>query len=122
MSGTPTPPAPSCPTPCTTERTLFAGFTTVDDADTAQRIAAALVDDGLAACAQVSGAPVVSHYLWRGKRETASEFVVTVKFDGRRAAAVEKRLKELHPYDTPQWYAVRAEIVSAEYLAWAVGE
>lgn len=120
MSGTPKPPAPSSPTPCTTERALAVGVTTVDDRDAASRLAGILVDEGLVACAQVSGSPVTSHYRWKGKRETADEYTVTLKFPDTRADEVEKRLLELHPYETPQWYVLVADRVSPAYLAWVL--
>lgn len=40
---------------------------------------------------------------------------------GNRAAASEKRLRERPPYDTPQWYAVKADRAGADYLDWATG-
>ena len=98
---------------------MLVGFTTIDDRDAAHRLAETLVSEGLAACAQVGGTPVVSYYRWKGKLETTPEFVVTLKFSAARASDVEARLKRLHPYETPQWYVVRPELVSAEYLGWA---
>lgn len=111
-----TSPAPSA---WTTEA-LYVGATTFAGRDDAERVARALVDEGLAACAQLGG-PVVSTYRWEGKRCEENEYTLTLKFIGARGDALEKRLRELHPYTTPQWYAVRADRVSPDYLAWATG-
>lgn len=95
----------------------FVGWTTCPDADSAERLARTLVTERLAACAQVSG-PLISFYEWRDAIERAEEWRITLKFTGATAAALARRLAEIHPHDTPQWIAVRADIVSPDYLAW----
>ena len=102
------------------DTTLFIGRTTFATRDDAGRVARTLVEEGLAACAQLSG-PIRSVYRWEGKLHDDEEFALTLKFTGDRAEAFERRLLELHPYKTPQWVAVRADVVGADYLAWAAG-
>ena len=62
----------------------------------AARIAQALVDARLAACVNIVQAPVRSVYRWKGKVETAREFLLVIKSSRRRFAALERLVKRLH--------------------------
>jgi periplasmic divalent cation tolerance protein len=88
------------------------------------RLARALVEERLAACATVlPGA--VSIYRWKGQMETADEVVLLIKTTEEQVAALEKRLKELHSYETPEFLVLKVEGGNEEYLAWlksSVGE
>lgn len=97
---------------------MFAAWTTTGNRDDADRLARDAVEQGLAACAQVDG-PITSHYRWQGKLESATEFRVWFKCLPERLADLEKWVLARHPYDTPQWLAVRAESVGEKYLSWA---
>jgi periplasmic divalent cation tolerance protein len=97
---------------------MFLGWTTVANAEDADRLAQGAVAARLAVCVQVDG-PVVSHYEWAGQMETACEFRLLFKFLPEQAAALEAWLHAHHPYDTPEWVVVRAEHVSEKYLSWA---
>jgi periplasmic divalent cation tolerance protein len=83
------------------------------DADAAAR---QLVDEGLAACVMV-GATSTSYYRWEGKRERAEERPLTIKTTRDQVAAVESRLKALHPYELPECVVVDGQ-ASAPYGAW----
>lgn len=100
---------------------LMIGWTTTDRRDVAERLARGLVEAGLAACVQVSG-PIVSTYRWEGRLETAEEFRLAVKFAASRADDVAQWLAANHPYDTPQWVAVRAAAVGEKYLKWVLDD
>ncbi len=52
--------------------------TTTERREDAERIARALVEQRLAACAQVSG-PITSTYRWQGEIETAQEWQCRAK-------------------------------------------
>lgn len=84
----------------------------------ADRIAAEVVGRNLAVCVQIDG-PIVSHYRWEGRLESASEFRLCFKLLEAHAAALESHVLALHPYDTPEWLVVRAERVGEKYLSWA---
>ena len=83
----------------------------------AQRIAAAVIERRQAACAQVCG-PIESTYRWQGQIETAQEWQCAIKTRGEMYAAVEKTIRELHAYETPEIIATRIEAGSAAYLKW----
>ena len=88
------------------------------DADAAA-LARTLVDERLAACVNVL--PVMtSIYRWQGKVEQDREQQIVIKTSSDRVAALQARLRELHPYDLPEFLVLDAG-GSEAYLAW-VGE
>jgi len=91
--------------------------TTTETKEDAGRIARALVEGRLAACVQIIG-PIESTYSWKGKIETATEYLCLGKTRATLFAEVEKTIKSLHPYETPEIVAVSIATGSAEYLAW----
>jgi len=91
--------------------------TTLPDENTAQRLGRSLVEERLAACAQVVG-PVSSTYWWRGAVEQSREWYCYLKTTQASFAALSQRLKELHPYDVPEIIAVPILEGSSEYLRW----
>ena len=99
---------------------MLIAWTTVGTLDDADRLAADVVADGLAACVQIDG-PVVSHFRYEGKHERVEEFRLCFKLLPNQLADLEKRVLGAHPYDTPEWLVVRAEQVGEKYLSWAKG-
>jgi periplasmic divalent cation tolerance protein len=84
----------------------------------ARRIGHALVEAQLAACVNVAQAPVESIYRWKGRVETATEFLMIIKTSRAHFAAVEVAVKRLHTYDIPEIIALPIEKGSRHYLAW----
>ena len=95
------------------------GWTTVASEETARELAQGLVKARLAACVQISS-PITSVYVWQGKQEETQEWRLTVKFPSSNALALEEWLKAHHPYKVPQWVALQAQLVSLDYLQWAL--
>ncbi|MGH7631289.1 MAG: divalent-cation tolerance protein CutA [Gemmatimonadales bacterium] len=91
--------------------------TTVATREDADRIAAALVEERLAACVQVAG-PIASTYRWQGAVERAAEWYCHCKTTRARYPALEARLRALHPYQTPEIIAVPIVAGLPAYLAW----
>jgi periplasmic divalent cation tolerance protein len=91
--------------------------TTLPDQAAAEHVADRLVKERLAACAQVLG-PVSSTYRWRGEIEHATEWYCHLKTTASCAAAVEARIRELHPYETPEIIAVPIAQGNPDYLRW----
>ena len=89
------------------------------DADAAA-LARTLVDERLAACVNVI-APVTSVYRWKGQVESDQEQQLIIKTREERVPALEVRLRELHPYELPEFIVIPVGGGSAAYLAW-VGE
>jgi len=103
------------------ERRLHVVTTTLPGRADAETIARALVDEGLAACAQI-GADIHSWYRWRGEREDRPETPLVLKVRADRLEACVGRLQALHPYETPEILARMVDWADPGYLAWAYGE
>jgi periplasmic divalent cation tolerance protein len=83
----------------------------------AEKLAATLVEERLAACVNILP-PMRSVYRWQGKVERADERQLLIKTGLGRVRALEKRVKELHPYDVPEFLAVRIDRTAKDYLSW----
>jgi periplasmic divalent cation tolerance protein len=90
---------------------------TCANASEAERIAQALVEERLAACVNIH-ASVRSIYRWQGKVERAREVPLTIKTSGRFFPRLERRIRELHRYDTPEIVALPVATGSRDYLLW----
>jgi periplasmic divalent cation tolerance protein len=92
-------------------------FTTFANEADAARVARALVEERLVACASLlSGARSV--YRWKDAVEDTSEVVVLMKTRKQDWTALVSRLHELHPYETPECVAVRIAAGAPRYMAW----
>ena len=91
--------------------------TTLPDQAAAERLAGTLVDERLAACAQVLG-PVSSTYSWQGVTERSTEWYCHLKTTESKLSALQARIAELHPYEVPEIIAVPILGGDAEYLRW----
>ena len=91
--------------------------TTLPQEAAAQRVATCVVEERLAACAQVLG-PLSSTYRWEGTVERSQEWYCHVKTTAHRVAALQKRIRELHPYDVPEIIVVPIVGGEAGYLRW----
>ncbi len=97
---------------------LLVLVTTLPDREAAASVAAALVREGLAACAQV-GPDLVSWYEWEGEVTSAPEVRLLLKVTEELYEACARRLAALHPYEVPQVTAWRADRVGEAYGRWA---
>jgi periplasmic divalent cation tolerance protein len=86
-------------------------------AEEARRVARILVEERLAACANVIPA-VESIYRWKGEVETAPETLVLFKTNIDRYYQFEARLKQLHSYEVPEILALQAHAGLLDYLRW----
>jgi periplasmic divalent cation tolerance protein len=96
-------------------------ITTLPNADSAHALAHALVEQRLAACANVL-APCRSVYRWQGKVEDAEEVPLLIKTSAARYAALEAAIRAAHPYELPEIVAVRIDKGLPAYLAWVAAE
>ena len=91
------------------------------DAESAARIAQALVGERLAACVQALPG-VVSTCRWQGEVQIADEVLLLIKTSRARLAALEARLPDLHPYDLPELIVLEAVGGLDRYLHWVEAE
>ena len=96
-------------------------LSTAPDADHAARIARALVDERLIACANLVPG-LTSIYRWQG--EVLSEPEVLLLMKTRRALVphLKERLPQLHPYQVPELVVAEVTDGLAPYLGWVRGE
>ena len=92
-------------------------FNTCPDPATAERLAAILVSERLAACVNVLPG-VRSTYLWQGKLEQEDEVLLVIKTTRARYPALQARLPAVHPYELPELVAVEAVEGLPAYLQW----
>jgi periplasmic divalent cation tolerance protein len=85
------------------------------DADAAS-LARTLVDERLAACVNVLP-PMTSLYRWKGVVEEDREQQLIIKTTSDRTVALAARLRELHPYELPEFVVLDAT-ASVAYAAW----
>lgn len=90
---------------------------TVPDALLAKRLAHVLVEESLAACAQV-GAAMTSMYLWQGNLEGGEEVPLTLKTTAAALPALYRRYCDLHPYEVPEFLVLGVAAGSIPYLDW----
>jgi periplasmic divalent cation tolerance protein len=95
--------------------------TTLTEREAAETLAAELVQKRLAACAQVEG-PLHSVYWWQQQLETATEWKCSFKTPARLYRQLEARIREHHPYDTPEIIAFPIVTGSLDYLQWLTDE
>ena len=96
--------------------TCVAIVTTVGAREDAQRLARALVERRLAACAQVEA--IESVYGWQGRIEEDAELRIVFKTTAARRAEAIAAIAELHPYDVPEIHAEPLADVHGPYAAW----
>lgn len=101
-------------------RDILAITTTVGTQADAERLARAILDRRLAACVQVE-AGLTSFYRWAGRACEDAEVRLTVKTLPECEGALQALFEEVHPYELPQFLAVRMR-ASEAYEAWARGE
>lgn len=79
-------------------------------------LARTLVEERLAACVNILPA-MTSIYRWKGEIEQDREQQLVIKTSAGTIEALRARLRELHPYELPEFLVLRAAASSA-YLTW----
>jgi periplasmic divalent cation tolerance protein len=96
-------------------------LTTLPADDRAVGFARTLVAERLAACVNVHP-PMVSIYRWKTALEEEPERQIVIKTTRDRVEPLRARLRDLHPYELPEWIVLPAVEGSAEYAAWVRAE
>ena len=94
---------------------------TAPDAETGARIARALVEERLIACANLLPG-IRSIYRWEGQVADEAEVLLVLKTRASCCAAVAARVKALHPYALPEVVALPVVDGSEAYLDWVLAE
>ena len=92
-------------------------FMTAANAEEASRLAGRLVEERLAACVQIIP-QIESIYRWRGKVERQTEVLLIAKTVASKFDELEKEVRALHSYETPEIVAFPLIAGSSAYLEW----
>ena len=92
-------------------------FMTASNGEEAARLADMLVGAHLAACVQILP-EMESVYRWQGKIERAPEILLLAKTTKSKFEELEREVRALHSYDTPEIIAVPVVAGSSSYLEW----
>ena len=91
---------------------------TSGSAKEARKIARAVVEQRLAVCVNIVTSPVQSVYRWKGRVESAKEFLLIIKTTQSRFAKLEAAVERHHSYDVPEIIALPVVRGTTDYLAW----
>jgi periplasmic divalent cation tolerance protein len=92
-------------------------FLTAANGEEATRLADLLVGAHLAACVQILP-EMESVYRWEGKIERQPEILLLAKTTTAKFAELEREVRALHSYETPEIIAVPIVAGSPAYLQW----
>ena len=92
-------------------------YMTAGDRDEARSIGRALVESGLAACANILDR-MTSIYAWEGTIQEDSEVVVIAKTTAERFPELKARVEAMHSYDCPCILAVDVMQGHGPFLDW----
>ena len=92
-------------------------FVTAPDEKTAAGIARTIVEERLAACANIVK-DIRSIYRWQGKVEDEPEVLMIAKTRKGLFEALENRVRDMHPYEVPEIISAEVTQGSKPYLEW----
>ncbi|HEV8369866.1 MAG TPA: divalent-cation tolerance protein CutA [Pyrinomonadaceae bacterium] len=94
-------------------------FITTPNREEAARLADMLVGARLAGCVQILP-EIESVYRWEGKVERQPEILLLAKSTRDKFDELERQVRAIHSYETPEIVAVPAAAVSEPYLKWLI--
>lgn len=101
----------------TSDKEHFLAISNCPTEELARAIARALVEEKLAAC--VNYLPRMrSIYHWQGKIQEDDEFLLMIKTMHSKLERLEAKIKEMHPYELPEFVVVPITSGSEDYLSW----
>lgn len=92
-------------------------FCTCPDMASAERLAAILVGERLAACVSIVPG-LISVYQWQGRTTRDTEVMLVIKTTTARVAELSARIEQEHPYDTPEVVCLPVVAGAEPYLEW----
>ena len=92
-------------------------FMTAANGEEAARLADMLVGAHLAACVQILP-KMESVYRWEGRIERQSEILLLAKTTREKFDDLEREVRALHSYETPEIIAISVVAGSSRYLEW----
>ena len=96
-------------------------YITTDTPDNAHLIGKALVEEGLAACANIL-APMTAIFRWEGRVKEERETALLVKTTEQQVDALTKRVVALHTFSCPCVVSIPIDGGNSAFLRWIVNE
>ncbi len=94
---------------------------TAPDPETAAQIGRTLVEERLAACANLIS-QLRSIYRWQDEVQDEVETLLLIKTTAAVQEHLTERILQLHPYETPEVIALPIEAGSEGYLRWLAAQ
>ncbi|HPU62874.1 MAG TPA: divalent-cation tolerance protein CutA [Mobilitalea sp.] len=91
-------------------------LTTFESEIQAETVINEIIKNKLAACVQEI--KIKSHYTWKNELCHDDEVLVLLKTRKELYPELEKKILEIHPYETPEILMVDVETGSKAYLSW----
>jgi len=95
-------------------------YTTLPNLHSAKKLVGGMVKAKIAACGNIFR--LSSIYRWEGKIEKSPEYGVFIKTRRTKYQAIERYIKENHPYQVPEIIAWEIEKGLDSYLKWIDAE
>ena len=92
-------------------------YVTASSSEEAKKIARKVIDERLAACANILS-NISSVYLWEDEVQEENEAALVLKTRSELTTALTDRIKELPSYDCPCITALDIVDGNADYIAW----
>jgi periplasmic divalent cation tolerance protein len=96
-------------------------YSTFDRVQNAEEVARVLLDERLVACVNIIPG-CRSLYRWRGRIEEAEECVLIGKTIDKKVDEAVRRIKKLHPYETPDIIVLPVTAGLKEYITYVEDE
>ncbi|MGX5175391.1 divalent-cation tolerance protein CutA [Aliikangiella sp. IMCC44653] len=96
---------------------VYLCLSTAPNIDVAKTIAEELLQQNLVACVTMLDG-VTSMYRWQGKVECEQEVQLLLKTHEAKLDALKGSLAKLHPYDVPEFIALKVADGLPDYLNW----
>ena len=90
---------------------------TAANAEEADLIASMLVEARLAACVQILPS-IKSVYRWKGELVRENEVLLSAKTTREKFAELDRAVRAIHSYETPEIIALQITEGSLDYLEW----
>src|SRR5262245_41070416 len=90
---------------------------TAPNINVARKVASVALTNHLVACANIVP-KIESHYWWQGQIESRSEVLILFKTNVGKLPDLERCVIENHPYQTPEFIALKLDTGNQKYLNW----
>ena len=96
-------------------------FTTTDTKESARQISKRVLENNLAACAQIIG-PISSIFWWKNNINEEEEWLIIIKTRKDLYEELEQAIRKVHKYEVPEILAIPVIAGAKSYLDWLDGE